>query len=81
MAEGDLAIGSLSRKKSASSFPLNHYHGITIIIDLDELLPEVRSVMKMLNVDLEKIQQYICEDNRCCIMRANPSIEHMSTCA
>lgn len=77
MAEGDLAIGALTRKKSESSFPLSHYHGITIVINLDELPPGICSVMAMLNVNLAKIQQYICEDNRCCIMRANSSIEHI----
>ena len=40
MAEGDLSISSMMKKKSNSCFPLNHYHGISIIINLDELLPE-----------------------------------------
>lgn len=77
MAEGDLSISSGMKKKSNSCFPLNHYHGISIIINLDELLPEVRRIMGLLNIDLQYIQTYICEGNRCCIMRANPSIEHI----
>ncbi len=77
MSAGDLAVSSMMRKKSSSCFPLNHYHGITIIINLDEILPDVRRIMGMLNIDLQYIQKYICEDNRCCIMRANPSIEHI----
>lgn len=77
MAEGDLSISSMMKKKSNSCFPLNHYHGISIIINLDELLPEVRQIMELLNIDLHYIQKYICEGNRCCIMRANPSIEHI----
>lgn len=77
MSVGDLSIGSLMKKKSFSCFPLCHYHGITIVINLDELLPEVCQVMALLNIDLSYIQKYICEDNRCCIMRANPSIEHI----
>ena len=77
MAEGDLSISSMMKRKSNSCFPLNHYHGISIIINLDELLPEVRRIMELLNIDLHYIQKYICEGNRCCIMRANPSIEHI----
>ena len=77
MVQGDLAIGSLTRKKSYSSFPLNHYHGITVVINLDEIIPEIRSIMEMLGIDLEKIHTYICKENRCCIMRANPSVEHI----
>ena len=52
MAEGDLSISSMMKKKSNSCFPLNHYHGISIIINLDELLPEVRQIMELLNIDL-----------------------------
>ncbi|MDO4293252.1 MAG: AraC family transcriptional regulator [Eubacteriales bacterium] len=77
MAEGDLAISSGMKKKSNSCFPLNHYHGISILIHFDELLPEVQRVMELLSIDLRHIQKYICEGNRCYIMRANPSIEHI----
>ena len=77
MAEGDLSITAMKKKKSSSCFPLNHYHGISIFIDLDEILPEVQKLMELLNIDLHYIQRYICEGNRCCIMRANPSIEHI----
>ena len=64
MAEGDLSISSMMKRKSNSCFPLNHYHGISIIINLDELLPEVRRIMELLNIDLHYIQKYICEGNR-----------------
>ena len=77
MADGDLSISAMRKKKSNSCFPLNHYQGISIIINLKELLPEIRQIMELLNVDLYHIQKYICDGNRCCIMRANPSIEHI----
>lgn len=77
MAEGDLTIGSVMRKKSSSNFPLSHYHGITITISLGELEEDVCRIMKLLDIDLQKIKQYIVDGNRCCIMRANPSIEHI----
>ncbi|MDO4295574.1 MAG: AraC family transcriptional regulator [bacterium] len=77
MTEGDLSISSGMKKKSNSCFPLNHYHGISILIHFDELLPEVQRIMELLNIDLRYIQKYICEGNRCYIMRANPSIEHI----
>ena len=48
MAEGDLSISSMMKKKSNSCFPLNHYHGISIIINLDELLLEVRQIMELM---------------------------------
>lgn len=77
MSPGDLSIGSALRKKSHSCFPLSHYHGITVLIDLPALLPEVRQLMELLSIDLERIHRYICTENRCCIMRASPSAEHI----
>lgn len=77
MTAGDLAVISSMKKKSSSSFPLNHYHGITIIVDLDELSPEVRRLMELFNIDLDYINEYIYQANRCCIIRSNPSLEHI----
>ncbi len=77
MSAGDLSIGALMRKKSSSSFLLSHYHGITIIINLNAILSETRQLMELLNIDLDHIQKYICEENRCCIIRSEPSVEHI----
>lgn len=62
MAEGDLSISSMMKKKSNSCFPLNHYHGISIVINLDELLPEVRQIMELLNIDLHYIQNIFAKE-------------------
>ena len=77
LAAGDFAISAGSRKKSASCFPLRHYHGITILLDLDAMTPEMRQCMVWFGIDLDRIQQYICRANRCCILRENPDIEHI----
>lgn len=76
-AAGDLSISAAKKKKSFSAFPLNHYHGITIVITLDEIPCEIRQLMELFNIDLNHIQEYICETNRCCLLRANTSIEHI----
>ena len=44
---------------------------------MDELQEDVCRIMELLGIDLQKIKQYIIDGNRCCIMRANPSIEHI----
>lgn len=33
--------------------------------------------MELLNIDLNYIEKNICKENRLCIVRANPSIEHI----
>ena len=77
LAAGDFAVSAGTRKKSASCFPLRHYHGITILLDLDALQPETRQLMAVFGIDLDAIRQYICTENRCCILRDDPAVEHI----
>lgn len=77
LAAGDFAVCAATRKKSSSCFPLRHYHGITILLDLDAITPEMRSQMEWYDVDLNAIRQYICTENRCCILRSAPVVAHI----
>lgn len=77
LTAGDFAVCAATRKKSSSCFPLRHYHGITILLDLDAVSPEMRSQMEWYGVDLNAIRQYICTENRCCILRSAPEVAHI----
>ena len=77
LAAGDFAISAATRKKSFSCFPLRHYHGITILLDLDALPPEMHRQMAWFGIEPERIRRYICTANRCCILRGNPAIGHL----
>ncbi len=77
LAAGDFAVSAATRKKSFSSFPLRHYHGITLLLDLDAFPPELRQGLDWFGIDLAAIRQYICTPSRCCILRSNPAIEHI----
>ncbi len=77
LSSGDLSISSLARRKSSSCFPLGHYRGITVLVNFDAFSPEIQQIAARLDIDLQHIQQYFCTENRCCIMRATPAIEHI----
>ena len=64
-------------KSRPSCFPLRHYHGITILLDLDAISPEMWKQMEWYGVDLDVIRRYICTENRCCILRSEPTIAHI----
>lgn len=57
LAAGDFAVCAAARKKSSSCFPLRHYHGITILLDLDAISPEMRKQMEWYGVDLDVIRR------------------------
>ena len=77
LAAGDFAVCAAARKKSSSCFPLRHYHGITILLDLDSITPKMRREMEWYGIDLDVIRRYICTENRCCILRSAPTIAHV----
>ena len=77
LAAGDFAVSAGARKKSASCFPLQHYHGITLLLDLDAIPPETQRLMAEFGIELGRLRQYICTENRCCILRADPEVERI----
>lgn len=52
---GDLAINRLTNKTTSTYFPLSHYHGISITIDLphaNQTLKRIEGVIGGLNIDI-----------------------------
>lgn len=58
-------------------FPTNHYHGITIFIEADNLPTELKKFMDLLSIDINHISRLICDEGKFFLMRANESIEHI----
>ena len=76
MAAGDLSFCSLQEQSHQSEFPTAHYHGITVTMNFSEITGEMKNILELLNVDLERI----CELSRIrefVIIRANTTIEHI----
>lgn len=77
MSEGDLAVNMLSNRTKKSCFPLEHYHGISIIICLEEAEKSISSVLDDISIDLYSLRDRLCPKDKCFIMRAKNSIEHI----
>lgn len=76
MSEGDLAINSLKNKKtSLSFFPLSHYHGITILLNLD-VIDENKDLFKQFGIDINNIAR-CSKIEETIVIRANEKIEHI----
>ena len=76
MSAGDLSFCSLQDNAHQSEFPTSHYHGITVTIDFGMVTEGMRSVLTLLNVDLERIRK-LSQMGDFTIIRANPTIEHI----
>lgn len=77
VASGDLSISAQSKRKAHSDFPLRHYHGISVLVALDALTPATRALMTQLGIDLTGLKRRICDENRCVVLRADASIDHI----
>lgn len=76
MTAGDLSICSLQGKSHTSSFPTSHYHGITVTIDFAEITEEMKQILSLLSIDLNRIFAF-SEKQDFYMVRANETIQHI----
>ena len=76
MAAGDLSFCSLQEQAHSSEFPTSHYHGITITVNFSQITEEMKSVLALLSVDLDRIKE-LAQMREFTILRANPAVEHI----
>ena len=76
MEPGDFSISSPRDEKCFHCFPLNHYHGISITIDMSQIDSQTMKLMEFLSIDLKHIASLIKNRNYF-ILRASDMIEHI----
>lgn len=78
LSAGDLAVNPLvSNRVMHATFPLEHYHGVSILIDLQQAATMVSTVLKDISIDLYALRDKLCAGDRCFIIRAKDSIRHI----
>ena len=76
MSAGDLSFCSLQEQSHQSEFPTAHYHGVTVTIDFSGITPEMKRVLELLSVDLDRIRE-LSRLRDFIMIRANETIEHI----
>ena len=74
---GDLHITTHEYAGKAFNFPLNHYHGITIGISIEDALPALPTIMGGLPIDIIALRDKFQNDSHSFFMRAGSAIEHI----
>lgn len=80
LGAGDLSITMLATQSISTSFPLAHYHGISIIINIPIAIETIKQVSKTLggiSIDIEEIKKRLCSDNSCFVIRGLKSVDHI----
>lgn len=74
---GDLSVTVREHGLGDYSFPLNHYHGISVSIDMD-VAPECLSCfLEDVNVRPKELAGRLCGKENCFVIRSQDYIEHI----
>lgn len=74
---GDLSVAIHNQMTSEYSFPLHHYHGITITIDIDAVPECFTDFLEDVCVKPLTVAKKLCRDKKFCVLRGENYIEHI----
>lgn len=74
---GDIQINTRKNHTGNFRFPLSHYHGVTVGFAIKEAEESLLHVMDGFSVDLRRLQDKFCADDRNFVMRAGAQIDHV----
>lgn len=77
LTPGDMTIANKVDVQRIYFYPLNHYHGITIMIDMDNAPRCLSCILADVNVRPSALIRKFCGKGRCFVTRSNPSVERI----
>ncbi len=77
LASGDIMLDSSLTENKHCSFPVSHYHGITITISVSDAIEGVKDLFSVFSIDLEKLEQLFALKKRPFIMHGDSVPDHV----
>ena len=77
LGEGDLSIHTMDNCAAEMSFPLKHYRGISVVINLSMVMRNPPEILSDSGIDILQFKDKFCSGGNCFIMRAKDEIEHI----
>jgi AraC-like DNA-binding protein len=80
IGDGDMAISQMPPPMKSSSYPLTHYHGISIMIDVAVAAVSIGKAMESIGavpIDIKGIKDRLLEKRPFFIMRSSDEISHI----
>lgn len=74
---GDLRVDTRINHSGRVSFPLCHYHGITIGFEMKTASREIQSCMNGFSVNLYELQRKYCGNAKPFVIPGDPAVEHI----
>ena len=67
LASGDIMLDSSVTENKECSFPLSHYHGITITISVPEATDSMSDLLDLFSIDLSEIEKVFQRGHLLCM--------------
>ncbi len=77
LGPGDLSIHTMDNCAKTMSFPLKHYRGISVVINLRNVTENPPEILSESGIHISSFKNKFCADGTCFIMRAKDEIEHI----
>lgn len=77
LGEGDLSIHTMDNCAPEMSFPLKHYRGISVVINLEMVAENPPETLYESGIDILEFKEKFCANGKCFIMRAKDEVEHI----
>ena len=77
LSPGDIALLHRHDAEYTALFPVNHYHGISVIIDLERTPKCLSCFLEDVTVSPHDLADKFCTARPCFVARSSPGIEHI----
>lgn len=77
LASGDILLDSSANVNKTCSFPLRHYHGITISISVPEAIEGIGDLLELFSIDLIELEKRFALNSHPFIMHGDYSPDHI----
>jgi AraC-like DNA-binding protein len=80
IGEGDMAVSALPTPAKSSSYPLAHYHGISVVADIPraaKTVGEVSALLGTASIDVQGIKERLLGGRPYFLMRSSEAVSHI----
>ena len=74
---GDLSVARRDDAGHGAWFPTGHYHGLSVLIDIDRAPACLSCILDDVNVRPQALLDKFCGDRRFFVTRSNPGVSHL----
>ncbi len=77
LTQGDISISVKNQAPHESYFPISHYHGVSVMIDVEKAPESLSCFLEGVDVCPSAFIEKFCKSSTCFVARSAPHLEHI----